>query len=181
MLARSRGCTGPDGFYYQADSVIAVDEWTSAREDNPNEGSGLSVPAQAREIKEMASRWRMPARGTADDSIFSRQRGFDVATIADEFRECGVRFSPAKKGSRLAGWSLMRSLFSQAGSPDLPGLYLSRACTYAWATLPSLERNPRNPEDMRSDGPDHGADALRYGLLWTPPAGVTFQKVLNYF
>ncbi len=123
----------------------------------------------------------MRPRGTCDDAIFSRQRGHDVATIGDEFRESGVILSPAKKGGRVTGWTLMRSMLSRAGSIDEPALYISRACDYAWQTLPFLERNPRHPEDMSTDGPDHGADALRYGLLWTPPVGITFQKIEGYF
>jgi hypothetical protein len=181
VMARSRGCQGPDGFYYPKGSIVALDEWTHARPGRLNEGSGLSVPTQAEEIKAMCSRWRMSPRGCGDDAMFSRQRGHDVATIADEFRECGVRLEPAKKGSRVAGWSLMRSMLMRAGSIDEPALYLSRTCEYAWTTLPFLDRDPRHPEDLATDGPDHGADALRYGILWKPPHGITVQKISNYF
>ena len=57
----------------------------------------------------------------------------------------------------------------QAGKPDLPGLYISRRCTYAWETLPALPRDPRDIEDVDSSAPDHAADALRYGTTWTEP------------
>ncbi len=181
VLARSRGCNGPDGCNYPAGSIIAVDEWHHARPDRPNEGSGLSVPAQAAEIKTVCERWGMAPRGTGDDAMFSRARGHDVATIADEFRECGVRLQPARKGARVAGWSLMRSMLPRAGPIDQPALYLSRACEYSWSTLPFLERDPRHPEDRAIDGPYHGADALRYGLLWTPPIMARSQKLLNYY
>lgn len=65
----------------------------------------------------------MKARGTGDDAMFSRQRGHDVATIADEFRNNGVILRPAKKGSRVTGWSLTRSMLMRAGSIDQPALY----------------------------------------------------------
>lgn len=120
-------------------------------------------------IREMCTRWRVSPIGTADDAIFARARGHNAATIADEFSRAGVMFSPAGKGSRKAGWQRMRTLLSQSGSPDRPGLYLSRRCDYAWETLPVLPRDPRDIEDVDSAAPDHAADALRYGVIWKRP------------
>lgn len=80
-----------------------------------------------------------------------------------------MTFYPAGKGSRKAGWERMRTLLSQAGTPDKPGLYISRACDYAWDTLPVLPRDPRDIEDVDSSAPDHAADALRYGVIWQRP------------
>lgn len=54
---------------------------------------------------------------------------------------------------------------ADAGKLDKPGLYLSRGCTYAWDTLPYLARDQKRVEDLDSTGPDHCADALRYGVL----------------
>jgi len=45
------------------------------------------------------------------------------------------------------------------------GLYVSRACSYFWATVPYLGRDPRRVNDLDSRGPDHGADCARYALL----------------
>ena len=75
----------------------------------------------------------------------------------------------------------MRSMLMRAGSIDEPALYLSRSCEYAWTTLPFLDRDSRHPEDLATDGPDHGADALRYGILWKPPQRFLAQKLSNYF
>src|SRR3546814_11334660 len=69
------------------------------------------------------------------------------------------------KGTRKAGWERMRTLLSQAGSPDRPGLYISTRCRYAWDTLPTLPRDARDVEDVDSDAPDHAADAIRYGII----------------
>src|SRR3546814_12630101 len=73
------------------------------------------------------------------------------------------------KGTRKAGWERMRTLLSQAGSPDRPGLYISTRCRYAWDTLPTLPRDARDVEDVDSDAPDHAADAIRYGIIFEPP------------
>ena len=56
-------------------------------------------------------------------------------------------------------------MLSDAGKPDRAGLYISRKCKYLWETLPILERDQKRVEDLDSTGPDHGADALRYGIL----------------
>src|SRR3546814_6175344 len=81
----------------------------------------------------------------------------------------GVTFWPAGKGTRKAGWERMRTLLSQAGSPDRPGLYISTRCRYAGDTLPTLPRDARDVEDVDSDAPDHAADAIRYGIIFEPP------------
>lgn len=59
----------------------------------------------------------------------------------------------------------MRRLLGDASKLDVPGLYISRACTYFWDTLPYLARDQKRVEDLDSTGPDHGADACRYGLM----------------
>ena len=60
----------------------------------------------------------------------------------------------------------MRSLLEAAGQPDVPGLYVSRACEYWWQTVPVLARDPRRVDDLDSRGPDHAADATRYAITW---------------
>ncbi|WP_284449001.1 hypothetical protein [Pseudoxanthomonas mexicana] len=59
----------------------------------------------------------------------------------------------------------MRRLLSHAGSPDRPGLYVARRCRYFWDTVPMLARDAECIEDLDTTGPDHGADAIRYGCL----------------
>ena len=107
--------------------------------------------------------------GCADDAIFART-GSSAGSIADEFARAGVTFYPAKKADRISGWERMRRMLADAGKPDVPGLYVSRACSYWWATVPYLARDQRRVEDCDSSGPDHAADCCRYGLLYEHPA-----------
>jgi hypothetical protein len=122
------------------------------------------VPTLAGEIKAMCKAWNIRPEGVADDAIFAKM-GSGAGAIADEFTREGVRFSPAKKADRLTGWNIMRRLLADAGKPDLPGLYVARNCKYWWQTVPTLARDPRRIEDIDSSGPDHAADACRYGCL----------------
>lgn len=59
----------------------------------------------------------------------------------------------------------MRRMLADAGKLDVPGLYVSRGCGYFWDTAPYLARDQKRMEDLDTSGPDHGADACRYGLL----------------
>lgn len=54
---------------------------------------------------------------------------------------------------------------ADAGKPDVPGLYVSRAASYFWETVPFLPRDEKRVDDVDSSGPDHAADAVRYGCL----------------
>jgi hypothetical protein len=62
----------------------------------------------------------------------------------------------------------MRRMLADAGSPDTPGLYVSRACTYWWNTVPVLARDPRKLDDVDTRSADHAADASRYALNRQP-------------
>jgi len=164
---------GGDAFgkFYPRDSLILVDELSTAKPDRPNDGLGWTVPILAEEIVAMCKRWNVKPAGVADDAIFART-GSGAGSISDEFTRSGVRFFPAKKADRISGWQLMRRMLADAGKPDVPGLYVSRACTFFWETVPYLARDVKRVEDVDSSGPDHAADAARYGCLREDRAAV---------
>jgi len=164
LIAKSPGGQGPDGKFYPRDSLVLVDELATNKHDRMNDGLGWTVPVLAEAILAMCKPWKAAARGVGDDAIFARA-GHSNGSIADEFHHAGVHFTPAKKADRITGWQRMRRLLEDAGKPDVPGLYISRGCEYFWATVPYLARCPKKVEDVDSTGPDHGADAVRYGCL----------------
>nr|BDD47601.1 phage terminase large subunit [Gammaproteobacteria bacterium] len=168
LIAKSPGASGPDDKYYPRDSLVIVDELSTHVPGHLNQGMNYTIPRIADEIKAFSDQWKVPPSGVADDAIFANH-GHQVGSIADEFWSYGVQFRQAKKGARAWGWEVMRTLLSQAGKPDVPGLYISRSCAYFWATVPYLARDPRNSNDVDSTGPDHGADAVRYGCIYHPP------------
>jgi hypothetical protein len=164
VVAQSPGGKGPDGRHYPRDSLVLVDELATNEPGNVSKGMGYTVPVLAEHIREMCARWKVRPEGVADDACFS-QAGHAAGSIADEFRAAEVYFDPAKKSERIPGWQVMRRLLQNAGKPDVPGLYVARHCEYFWATVPYLGRDPRRVEDLDSRGPDHAADAARYGCL----------------
>ena len=153
------------GKYFPRESLVLVDEFSTALPDQPNKGTNWTVPILSEEIIAMCKAWQVRPEGCADDAIFSRT-GSGNGSIAEEFVRGGVRFYPAKKADRLTGWTIMRRLMADAGKPDVPGLYISRRCQYFWQTVPYLGRDPKRIEDVDSKGIDHAADAVRYGCLW---------------
>lgn len=165
LCVKSPGGVAPDGNHYPRGSIILLDEETTTHPDDLNTGLGLTVPDQASRIINMCKHWGVSAYGVADDAIFNKT-GSELGSIADEFRKAGVSFYRAKKGSRLAGWQIMRRMLADAGSPDVPGLYVSRNCKIWWQTVPSLPRDTRNPEDVDSSSADHAADACRYAVKY---------------
>ncbi len=157
-----------EGVFYPRGSKIVFDEVALAGIDDPSQGLLMTAPEQAAAIKGMTEKWGIRAEGVLDDACFANV-GSQDGTIANQFRKNGVYFRKARKGSRLSGWNELRTLMSQAGQPDVPGLYITKNCQYLWETLPSLPRDPRNPEDLDTRAIDHGADALRYGCLRREP------------
>lgn len=168
ICAVSPGAIGPDGQHYPRDSIVLVDELATNRRENLNAGLGWTVPVMADEIKKWCLEWDVKPKGVADDAIFART-GSGAGSIADEFRKEGVTFEPARKADRLTGWNIMRRLLAEAGKPDRPGLYIARHCKYFWDTVPYLARDQKRVEDLESTGPDHAADAVRYGCLRREP------------
>lgn len=170
IMARSPG-DYHEGRYYPRNSIILVDELAVHRKDNLALGLGWTAAQTAEAIRlDLCAKWGARPSGVADDACFARN-GATAGSIADEFQKHGVSFTPAHKADRVSGLTKMRRLLAGAGKPDVPGLYISRACTYFWNTVPYLGRDQKRIEDMDSSGPDHGADACRYGILACVPAG----------
>lgn len=168
LVARSPGTTGPDGRFYPRGSLVLADELATHEPGQTNTGLGWTVPQLAEAIRAFCAGWVVSPSGCADDAIFART-GSGAGSIAEEFRRNGVHFTPARKADRRTGWEVMRRLLNDAGKPDRPGLYVSRRCTYFWATVPYLARDPRRPDDVDTRGPDHAADAVRYACLYQRP------------
>jgi hypothetical protein len=172
VLAKARidRADGGDGKVYAKGSVIVLDELATCRPGDINSGIGWSVEQVAEDISAMSDRWHLRRpEGCADDACFAVNA---THSVAKEFSMHGVYFRRAKKGNRLSGWERLRVLMTNADPDDTlekSGLYITERCQYLRQTLPILGRDQRKPDDLDSNGPDHGADALRYGALYSVP------------
>jgi hypothetical protein len=154
-----------DGRWYPRNSVLLLDEISTALPNQLNTGRGDTIPKLADHIKDMCRRYGTAPRGVCDDACFARSGSGLSVSVADEFSRNGVHFRPAKKGDRVTGWEVMRRMLADAGTLDKPGLYVSDRCAYWLQTVPFLARDTRRPDDLCSTGPDHAADATRYAIL----------------
>ena len=163
IIAKSPG-EEYDGVWYPRNSLVLVAELAAVRRNNLDIGLGWTAVVTAEAIKELCKQWDVAPFGVADDACFANS-GSSAGSIADEFARGGVHFQPAKKADRITGWQRMKRMLADAGKPDKAGLYISRSCEYFWSTVPYLARDQKRVEDVDTTGPDHGADACRYGLL----------------
>ncbi len=84
-----------------------------------------------------------------------------------------------RKGA-WGGWNLVR--FRLQGQDGLPMVYFMDNCVNLIRTLPILQMDEINPEDVKSCSYDHLADALRYLLQCRPyvPSGYSEIAAFKY-
>jgi hypothetical protein len=108
-----------------------------------------------------------------DPSMFSKVnvKGERIAAMADTWRQQFGGTTNVIRGNneRVSGWRLMREMVNWEEAPQggilmPPRLFVFRTCANLCRTLPLLICHDVNVEDVDSDGEDHAADALRYGL-----------------
>ncbi len=112
----------------------------------------------------------------ADPSIWAKNQygagEFDeqatTKSIYQKFLECGLYCQKANN-DRVSGWNNFRELLSWDENRK-PKLYVFDTCPETIRTLPGLVHDENDVEDLDSDGEDHLADAIRYGLMHTVSA-----------
>lgn len=141
----------------EENEVYLYKEWYGA--SAPNVGIKLSPREIAKGIRER-DRGDKIQSSFADPSIWDCSRG---ESVARQMEKEGVYFLPGEN-SRLAGKMAMHSRlkFDKEGKC---GLYVFESCRGVIRTLPALEYDAYNPEDINTDGEDHIYDAMRYFLM----------------
>lgn len=105
--------------------------------------------------------------GPADNAIFSAEPGH--RTVADDMGIYGARFVRGNKrpGSRIEGLQLFRTrlLAAMERPMERPGIFVFNNCRHVIRTIPNLQNDEKNPEDIDSHGEDHFWDVIRYRVL----------------
>lgn len=165
-------------------TLFRIGEWYGW---NGNENEGLKMPdaSIAKEIIRLEKLMNIHNRvqpGPADSSIFdTSNNGY---SIEKEMKSAGVRWIKANKapGTRIQGWSLMRSrLIASTKFPmEDPGLYTFNTCYDGFIrTIPSLPRDENKSEDVDTDAEDHTGDEVRYRVLGKKPAEMIVKDVVG--
>ena len=135
--------------------------------DTPNEGVKWHPDRIFSEIRRMETehRWLKGKRidGVADPSIWDASRGEAIIEAADR------HFVYFAKGDnkRLPGWMQChyRLAFDETGRPMV---YFFNTCKAAIRTLPLLQYDALDPEDLNTAQEDHFADSFRYFCMSRP-------------
>jgi len=152
-------------------SLVVYREWYGAT--GPNVGLKLTAEAVGRGIVEREAGDKVDY-GVLDPAAFAQDGG---PSIAERLANAGAVFRPAdnRRAGTLGhsgGWDQLRQRL--VGDEDgKPMLYVFGTCKDLIRTLPVLQHDQNRPEDVDTDGEDHAADALRYGVMsrpWTRPA-----------
>jgi len=152
-------------------SLVVYREWYGAT--GPNVGLKLTAEAVGRGIVEREAGDKVDY-GVLDPAAFAQDGG---PSIAERLVNAGAVFRPAdnRRAGTLGhsgGWDQLRQRL--VGDEDgKPMLYVFGTCKDLIRTLPVLQHDQNRPEDVDTDGEDHAADALRYGVMsrpWTRPA-----------
>lgn len=154
-----------------AGDVFRVAEWYGW-DGKPNKGVYMTAAEIAMGIKERESRLfpRHKVRpGPADSSIFDSEDGHSVASGMSRLGVSWVR-ADKSAGSRKNGWERIRVLLKNAipSEDGLPreeaALYITERCDQWIRTVPSLQRDDKDLDDVDTESEDHIGDETRYRL-----------------
>lgn len=146
-------------------ALIVYREYYGMKEGEPNVGLKMTADKVAAEIKrkDIKETTEEGGWGVADPAIFTADGGI---SIAEAMRKAGVRWRRADN-KRKAGWEQVRIRLN--GDDDgRPLIYIFETCVHLIRTLPALQHDEHDPEDLDSNMEDHGPDALRYGCMARP-------------
>jgi hypothetical protein len=180
-------CSGkwPEEDPFPFGSLFRYREWYGA--SGPNVGLHMTADKVADEILKQETNERV-RYAVADPAIFIRNGG---PSIAESMARCRWRRADNK---RLPGWEQVRQRLE--GDNGKPMMYFGDNCEDTLRTLPTLQHDEKDQEDLDTDGEDHAADEIRYACMsrpWKPkiilppkglqlprlPGQMTFNDLVN--
>lgn len=138
-------------------AIFRYREWYGA--SGPNKGLHMTADKVAEEILRMEGDERV-RYAIADPAIFIRNGG---PSIAESMAGCRWRRADNK---RIPGWEQVRQRL--VGENGAPLMYFADNCEDTIRTLPVLQHDEDNTEDLDTDGEDHAADDIRYACMSRP-------------
>lgn len=162
--ATGGGCVLPRG------SLVRYREWYGSP-GAPN--TGLKLPADQVALgileREAAGEDKKIKYSILDPAAFASDGG---PSISERMAVKGVAWSKAdnKRVSRkgaMGGWDQMRARLV-GDSEGRPMIFFFNTCKDSIRTIPALQHDETNPEDLDTDGEDHAADEVRYACMSRP-------------
>lgn len=148
----------PDG------ALLKYQEWYGA--SGPNKGLKMTADMVALGILERERQAKARINfGVADPAIFIRDGGPSIAESM-VIKGCSWRRADNK---RKAGAERLRQYL--VGENGRPLLYFLDCCEDTIRTLPVLQHDDKDPEDVDTEAEDHAYDETRYAAMSRPPIG----------
>lgn len=160
-------------------TLIRIYEWYGCKSGEINTGLKMSAGDIAKGIRDiemmlMSSQapngdyWiaKQPAPGPADNQI-GEDRESDNETIEAKMMEEGITWTKSNKrpGSRKIGLQLLRDRLEASERGEGKGFLVMECCPAWLGTVPSLERDEEDEDDVDSEAEDHPYDETRYRVL----------------
>ena len=107
--------------------------------------------------------------GPMDEDAFNRNLA-GGPSYAKVMAQCGVPWRRSRKDRFNGAGEILRRLNARRksihpGEPDVPLLRWMKRCTAPIETIPVLQSDPNNPNDVDTDGDDHCWDDTMYACL----------------
>lgn len=144
-----------DGAFFPRGALIKFQEWYGKVPGKANTGLKLSANLVGRGVLNRDP--RKVAYGVADPSIFANNGG---PSIAEMMMVEGCYWIRADN-ARQPGWEQIRKRLSA----DPPLLYFHDSCEDTIRTLPYLQHDDKDPEDLDTEAEDHAGDETRYACM----------------
>jgi hypothetical protein len=146
-------------------ALVRYREWYGA--DRRGDGVRLATEAIAEGILEREAGETITF-GVADRSMFNEDGG---PSMAERYIRCGVYFmradnSRVPRAGAMSGWDQMRARI--LGDGTRPMLFVFDTCRDFIRTVPVLQHDPDNVEDLDTKSEDHVADEARYACMARP-------------
>lgn len=153
--------TASNGILIPKNALVRYREWYGAKE--PNVGLKLTADAVATGIRQREAKETI-AYGVADPSCWKVDGG---PSIAERMGMEKAKFRKADN-SRINGWDQVRQRMVGDEEAGVPMIYVVDTCVDSIRTVPLLQHDSDNPEDLDSDMEDHAADDWRYACMSRP-------------
>jgi hypothetical protein len=142
--------------------IVIYREWYGCVEGQANVGLKMRNEKIAEGIVERTGDEEM-ADSVADPAIFTEAGG---PSIGEVMYRAGAQFRRADH-KRIPGWQQVRGRL-EGNDDGEPMLLVTTACPHLIRTLPALQHDEHDPEDVDSESEDHAPDTLRYLCMTRP-------------
>src|SRR5262245_21144737 len=163
-----------DGRVLPRNAIVQYREWYGMQTDKPNVGLKLTAQEVAagivrRETNPETGKRERVSFGVIDPAAFAVISG---PSIAETLLRQGVAFRRADNtrrstDKRVGGWDQLRHRL-KGNDEGRPLIYFFDTCREIIRTLPIMQHDQNQPEDLDTDLEDHAVDQTRYACMARP-------------